>query len=217
MAKPGKDAASVAYSVRERARRPSGAGQRPPRPRLVLASASPQRRAILESLKVDFTVRPTGVQEREQGPGAEVALQNALAKAHAARAAGDGEDEAVLGVDTIVELAGVLYGKPASESQARATLQALSGQTHTVHSGVALLLPDGPRTALASTAVSFREIDEALMRRSLASGQWRGRSGAYAIQGIGVVLVRRIEGDYHNVVGLPVATLIDLWPQLLDR
>jgi septum formation protein len=211
MVKPGKDAAS------ERARTPYGAGQRRPQPPLVLASASPQRRAILESLKVDFTVRPTGVAERAQGPGAEVALQNALAKAQAARAAGEQEGEAVLGVDTIVELDGVLYGKPADESQARATLQALSGATHTVHSGVALLLPDGQRTALASTAVSFREIDEALMHRSLASGQWRGRSGAYAIQGIGVVLVRRIEGDYHNVVGLPVATLIDLWPGMLAQ
>lgn len=183
------------------------------RPPLVLASASPQRRAILESLNVSFTVRPTGVQEREQGPGAEVALQNALAKAQAARR--EGEHEAVLGVDTIVELDGVLYGKPADEQQARATLSALSGATHTVHSGLALLLPQEQRTAVASTAVTFREIDEGLMARCLASGQWQGRSGAYAIQGIGVMLVRRVEGDYQNVVGLPVATLIDLWPQLL--
>jgi septum formation protein len=185
------------------------------RPLLVLASASPQRRAILESLNVNFTVRPTGVQEREQGPGPEVALQNALAKAQAARR--QGEHEAVLGVDTIVELGGVLYGKPADEAQARATLQALSGATHTVHSGVALLLPEGRRTAVASTAVTFREIDEALMARCIASGQWQGRSGAYAIQGIGVMLVREVRGDYQNVVGLPVATLLDLWPALLRQ
>lgn len=192
------------------------------RPALVLASASPQRRAILESLKVSFTVRPTGVAEREQGPGPEVALENALAKAMAAReaAAGDREperdQEAVLGVDTVVELDGVLHGKPADEDAARATLRALSGATHTVHSGVALLLPEQEsRTALASTAVTFREIDERLMERCIASGDWRGRSGAYAIQGIGVMLVRRVEGDYQNVVGLPVAALIDLWPQLL--
>lgn len=183
------------------------------RPALVLASASPQRRAILERLRVDFTVRPTDVSEIEQGPGVEVALANALAKAQAAQTPGAGE--AVLGVDTIVELDGVLYGKPADERAAAVTLMALSGATHTVHSGVALLLPEGPRTALASTRVSFREIDEALLRRSLDSGQWRGRSGAYAIQGMGVALVRRIEGEYENVVGLPVATLIDLWPQLL--
>lgn len=184
---------------------------------LVLASASPQRRAILQSLKVSFTVRPTGVQEREQGPGAEVALQNALAKAQAAQGAPDAQaHEAVLGVDTIVELDGVLYGKPADEEQARATLSALSGATHTVHSGVALLLPDRPRTAVASTHVTFREIDQALMERSLRSGEWQGRSGAYAIQGMGVALVRGVQGDYLNVVGLPVATLIDLWPQLLE-
>lgn len=182
---------------------------------LVLASASPQRRAILESLNVNFTVRPTGVQEREQGPGQEVALQNALAKAGAALR--EGEREAVLGVDTIVELDGVLYGKPADERQARVTLGALSGATHTVHSGVALLLPDEQLTAVASTEVTFREIDEELMARCIASGQWQGRSGAYAIQGIGVMLVRAVRGDYQNVVGLPVATLIDLWPQLLEQ
>jgi septum formation protein len=185
-------------------------------PALVLASASPQRRAILESLKVSFTVRPSGVQEREQGPGPEVALQNALAKAQAAAAEGEPQAEAVLGVDTIVELDGVLYGKPADEAQARATLQALGGATHTVHSGVALLLPDAQLTAVAGTAVSFREIDEGLMERCLATGEWQGRSGAYAIQGMGVMLVRGVQGDYLNVVGLPVATLIDLWPQLLD-
>jgi septum formation protein len=203
-------------------------------PALVLASASPQRRAILERLRVDFTVRPTDVREVERGPGVEVALANALAKAQAAQRMGanqavlaadeavpeagravPGADEAVLGVDTIVELDGVLYGKPADEDAAAATLMALSGATHTVHSGVALLLPQGPRTAVASTSVTFREIDEALLRRSLDTGQWRGRSGAYAIQGMGVALVRRIEGEYENVVGLPVATLIDLWPQLL--
>ncbi|HEV7942594.1 MAG TPA: Maf family protein [Solirubrobacteraceae bacterium] len=184
------------------------------RPALVLASASPQRRAILQSLKVSFTVRPTGVQEREQGPGAEVALQNALAKAQAAQ--DEHAHEAVLGVDTIVELDGVLYGKPADQEQARATLSALSGATHTVHSGVALLLPEEQRTAVASTQVIFREIDETLMERSLRSGEWQGRSGAYAIQGMGVALVRGVQGDYLNVVGLPVATLIDLWPQLLE-
>lgn len=154
------------------------------------------------------------MQEREQGPGPEVALENALAKAQGA--VDPGAREAVLGVDTIVELDGVLYGKPADEAQARATLAALSGATHTVHSGVALLLPDERLMAVASTAVTFREIDEALMERCLRSGEWQGRSGAYAIQGMGLTLVRRVEGDYQNVVGLPVAALIDLWPELLD-
>lgn len=181
---------------------------------VVLASASPQRRAILERLGIDFTVRPTDVKEVEQGPGEEVALSNALAKAKAASL--PGQAEAVLGVDTIVELDGVLYGKPPDRQAARATLTALSGATHMVHSGVALLMPGESRTAVASTAVSFREIDEALMERCLDTGEWQGRSGAYAIQGIGLMLVRRVEGEFENVVGLPVATLIDLWPQLLQ-
>jgi septum formation protein len=104
--------------------------------RLVLASQSPQRRAILESLGVRFSVRPSGFAETEHGPGHEVALANALGKA---RAVPRVDGETVLGVDTVVELAGRLWGKPVDESEARMTLRALSGVTHTVVSGVALV------------------------------------------------------------------------------
>jgi septum formation protein len=198
----------------------------PSRPPLVLASASPQRREILTRLGVSFTVRPTGVQEIEQGDPREVALQNALLKARAAAQRGgeaadageaqEGEAaEAVLGADTLVELDGTIYGKPADEAAARATLEALSGSTHNVHSGVALLLEGRELTAVATTAVTFRPIDEELLGLCLRSGQWREKSGAYAIQGFGAALVLRIEGEFENVVGLPVATLLDIWPALL--
>lgn len=184
-------------------------------PRLVLASRSPQRSAILSRLGVRFDVRPADVEEMEHGPPAEVALRNALLKAQAVF---QGEEsEVVLGVDTVVELRGQIYGKPADEQQARRTLVALSGATHTVHSGVALLAgSQEPRTAVASTDVTFRQLSAALIERYLASGEWRDRAGGYAIQGVGAALVRRVEGDYENVVGLPVATLLDLWPQLLQ-
>jgi septum formation protein len=125
--------------------------------------------------------------------------------------------EAVLGVDTLVTLDGVIYGKPADESQARATLRALSGATHRVLSGVALLLDGEERTALASTEVRFRELDEALLSWYVAQGEWRERSGGYAIQKGGSLLVREVRGDYENVVGLPLATLLDLQPELLDH
>jgi septum formation protein len=182
---------------------------------LVLASASPQRRTILERLGVSFSLRPTHVAELDHGEPGEVALENALRKARAARI--EGEQSAVLGVDTLVALGQRIYGKPPDERAARATLTALSGTTHTVFSGVALLSEDRERTALAETQVDFRELSDELVELYLASGEWRGRAGGYAIQGLGAVLVREIRGDYENVVGLPIATLLDLCPELLSR
>jgi septum formation protein len=192
---------------------------------LVLASSSPQRRALLERMGVAFTVRPTDVAELDRGDPAEVALENALRKARAARAHAAGVREAVLGCDTLVALGGAIYGKPADIDAARRTLEALSGATHEVVSGLALLLPaEQPpvvggatieRTAIARTAVTFRELDGGLLDWYLARDEWRGRAGGYAIQGAGAALVRAVEGDYENVVGLPLATLLDLCPELL--
>jgi septum formation protein len=193
----------------------------------VLASASPQRRAILERLGVSFTTRPTHVAEIDQGDPEEVAVQNALLKARAAvgtvgmpgasAAPGHERDkrERVLGVDTLVALEGRIYGKPADEGEARVTLRALSGATHSVFSGVALLSEGREQVASARTQVVFREYGEELIDWYLAHGEWRGRAGGYAIQGLGAVLVREIHGDYENVVGLPLATLLDICPELL--
>jgi septum formation protein len=185
-------------------------------PQLVLASSSPQRRALLERLGVAFTVRPTDVEELDSGDPAEVALENALRKARATRAERAPEaGEAVLGCDTLVALGGAIYGKPADADGARATLEALSGATHEVLSGLALVFPGGERTAVVRTAVTFRELDGGLLDWYLARGEWRGRAGGYAIQGAGAALVRTVEGDYENIVGLPLATLLDLCPELL--
>jgi septum formation protein len=221
--------------------------------RLILASASPQRRAALARLGVAFEVQPSEVAELERGKPDEVALENALRKARAVREArrvqaeavrGAGtsqavagaahteavrgaqrsqavtdavHSEAVLGVDTLVALGGEIYGKPADEARARATLQALSGATHRVISGVALLLGGEERTAVSCTEVSFREVGAELLEWLLAKGEWRERSGGYAIQGASAVLVREVRGDYENVVGLPLATLLDIYPELLNR
>jgi septum formation protein len=184
-------------------------------PPLVLASASPQRRAILQRLGVSFRARPTRIAEIEQGEPGRVAVENALLKARAAQSA-DSPQETVLGVDTLVALDARIYGKPADERAARETLTALDGQTHTVFSGVAVLSGDRERLALAQTEVVFRELGEDLIDWYLASGEWQGRAGGYAIQGIGAVLVREIRGDYENVVGLPVATLLDMCPELIQ-
>jgi septum formation protein len=180
---------------------------------LVLASASPQRRAILERLGVSFTVRPTDVVELDRGDPAEVAVENALRKARAARASGT--PETILGVDTLVALGSRIFGKPPDEGAARETIAALAGETHTVLSGVALVRGDREQVVLARTAVAFRECDEQMIDWYVATGEWREKSGGYAIQGLGAVLVREIRGDYENVVGLPLATLIDIYPELL--
>jgi septum formation protein len=168
---------------------------------------------------VAFTVRPADVQELEQGENpVEVAVENALRKARAAlrpEAA-----EAVLGCDTIVVLDGVIYGKPPDAAAARETLAALGGRTHEVISGLALLLPDArseiiERTAVARTRVTFRAIDEELLDWYASTEEWRGRSGGYAIQGAGAKLALAIHGEEENVVGLPLAALLEIYPELL--
>jgi septum formation protein len=144
-----------------------------------------------------------------------VTVENALRKARAVRRAG--APEAVLGCDTVVVLDGSIYGKPADAGAARETITALGGRTHEVLSGLALLLPGEQRTALARTKVTFRALEEGLLDWYLATGEWRDRAGGYAIQGAGAALVRAVAGDYENVVGLPLATLLDVYPELLSR
>jgi len=163
---------------------------------------------------VAFEVRPADVEESEHGEPVSVARENALRKARAAAA---GEGEVVLAVDTIVTLDGRIYGKPADESEAGATLRALSGATHEVISGLVLLQPGyEPIVHHALTRVSFRAIDDDLLHWYVATGEWRDRSGGYAVQQAGGALVRAIEGDFNNVVGLPLALLLDVWPALRD-
>jgi septum formation protein len=187
----------------------------------VLASGSPQRRRLLARLGVPFTVRVSGASEREQGEDARaIAVDNALAKARAALI--DGRLEWVLGCDTIVVLDGVIYGKPPDARSARATLQALGGRTHEVISGLALLLVDGSselqaRTAVARTRVTFRALDDALLDWYVATDEWQGRSGGYAIQGAGQRLAVALDGEVENVVGLPLGPLASLCPELFDR
>ncbi|HEU4703395.1 MAG TPA: Maf family protein, partial [Conexibacter sp.] len=121
----------------------------------------------------------------------------------------------VVGVDTVVTLGGALYGKPADAREARATLERLSGRVHEVVSGIAVVEGGVARTASATTRVSFRSLDSATLDWYLATEEWRERAGGYAIQGRGAALVAGIEGDYLNVVGLPVAALLELLPAIL--
>jgi septum formation protein len=121
----------------------------------------------------------------------------------------------VLGVDTIVALGLRIFGKPADRDGARATLSALSDRDHTVLSGLCLIEDGRVRTALARTRVRFRALSTDEIEAYLDTDEWRERAGGYAIQERGALLVSCIEGDYLNVVGLPVATLVTLAPWLL--
>ncbi|HYZ27505.1 MAG TPA: Maf family protein [Thermoleophilaceae bacterium] len=171
---------------------------------LVLASASPQRKAILEQLGIEFELRPSEVVELTEGDPREVVLQNALRKARAV------EGVRVLACDTEVNVDGEVLGKPADEAEARQMIARLAGRTHEVLGGLVLRCDSGERTAIASTLVTFRALDPDEVDAYIRSGEWEGRAGGYAIQGKGAALVERIEGDFWNVVGLPVPELVRL-------
>ena len=158
-------------------------------------------------------MRASGAQELQAGDPAELTLENARRKALAVAR----EGETVFGCDTIVALDGVVYGKPGDAGEAERTLRALSGRTHEVVSGLVVLEDGAERAAIARTDVTFRTISEEQIAWYVGLGEWRDRAGGYAIQGAGAALVRDLRGGYENVVGLPLAELIDLCPGLLAR
>jgi septum formation protein len=169
---------------------------------LILASTSPQRRVILEQLRIPFEVVAPAYEEE---PGGDP-VEHAAGKARSV----DGGERVVLGVDTVVSCNGELLGKPRDASDAERMLEALSGSTHEVVSGLCLRTPAWEELRRETTRVTFRELTPRDLGHYLASGEWEGRAGSYAIQGFGANLVERIEGDYLNVVGLPGALLVRL-------
>jgi len=205
-------------------------------PFVVLASRSPQRELILRQLGLPFRVSPSRHDESHvHGDPVTTVVDNAVGKARevAAREAGGpttddavvgrpqvGErgrpsgaavpDALVLGVDTVVVLDGHILGKAATADDAASYVGRLAGRTHDVYSGLCLIGPGGREWAgHARTAVTFRALAPETVASYVATGEWRERAGAYAIQGIGSALVAAVEGDYWNVVGLPVAVLLD--------
>jgi septum formation protein len=176
---------------------------------LTLASRSPQRRAILQQLGVRFEVVVPEVEEIEEGDPRGMVIENALRKARAVHG------ERVLGVDTTVVVDGRAWGKPADRDEAARALRMLSGREHEVWSGLALIREGDEQTRAACTRVRFRTVDDDVLRWYLDSGEWRERAGGYAIQGRGAALVEAVDGDFWNVVGLPVSELLKLAPELL--
>jgi nucleoside triphosphate pyrophosphatase len=175
---------------------------------LVLASTSPQRRAILDQLRIPFVVAAPEYEEHDPPDADPVALvrDHAVGKARSVHR----QEDVTLGVDTTVHLDGCVYGKATDADDAALMLRELSGRAHTVLSGVCLVTPEGQAVDHAETLVTFRPLEDEAIEAYVASGEWRGRAGAYAIQGLGGRLVERIDGDYLNVVGLPGALLVGL-------
>jgi septum formation protein len=173
----------------------------PPAPPLILASRSPQRRAILKQLGVPFEVVTPRYEEQGGDP-----LELAAGKARSV----EGGERPVLGVDTEVLVGGEALGKPAGAAEAEAMLERLAGRTHEVVSGLCLRTPAWEELHGETTRVTFRPLTARDLAHYIGSGEWQDRAGGYAIQGLGGSLVERIEGDYLNVVGLPAALLVRL-------
>ena len=167
---------------------------------IVLASTSPQRTAILLQLGIPFeVVAPTF----EEAPGGDP-VEHAIGKARSIEVG----SRPVLGVDTVVVCRGETIGKPADRDEAAEMLTQLAGTTHQVVSGLCLRTAAWEEIGSETTSVTFRALSQRDIDTYLASGEWEGRAGGYAIQGLGANLVERIEGDYLNVVGLPAALLV---------
>jgi septum formation protein len=212
--------------------------------KITLASGSPQRKEILRKLGIDFDVVVPGVEELSGGDPELEILENARRKAgavagSASRAGGGvggttpeealataggggspaptGPARLVLACDTDVVLDGRTLGKPTDEREAREYLDRMSGRAHVVMSGLVVLVDGEEHSGLEKTTVVFRALDDPAKERYVRFGEWRGRSGGYAIQTLGSTLVERIEGSVSNVVGLPVGLLAELAPELLER
>ncbi len=178
---------------------------------VILASGSPQRSEILRKLGVEFEIVVPGVEELTGGDPELEVVENARMKARAVEREG-----VVIACDTDVVLDGKALGKPEGEVEAREYLERMSGHAHTVMSGLVVLADGEERSGLERTSVVFKELGEAEIERYVRFGEWRGRSGGYAVQTLGSTLVERIEGSVSNVVGLPVGLLLELAPELAD-
>ena len=177
---------------------------------LILASASPRRRQLLEQVGLSFAVQVSNVAETVPPGQSPAELAISLAAAKALAVAGSAGGSVIIGADTIVVYNGEVFGKPTDISQARQMLTALNGKRHQVITGVAVVKDGETHTDCAVTAVFFRELTDLEINSYLRSGEWVDKAGAYGIQGLGALLVEKIDGCYSNVVGLPLVTLARL-------
>lgn len=177
----------------------------------MLASASPQRSGILASAGIPFEVAPTGTAELTEGDPAQVALENARRKAREGRLSHPEPEAVILAADTVVALEGKILDKPADAGRARDSVGTLAGRTHEVFGGIVLAGPGEEwREASCVSRVTFRALAPVEVEEYVATGEWEGRAGGYAVQLSGAGLVDSLEGDRENVIGLSTATLAGL-------
>jgi septum formation protein len=189
---------------------------------VVLASASPRRRALLEAAGVAVSVLPAHVDETPAADEAPAALVVRLARAKAAAAevgAGGrgGADAVVVAADTTVALGSSIFNKPVDDVDAERMLRALSGRTHEVFTGWCVRRGDMVEHGVVATRVTFRTLDDSDIASYLATGEHRDKAGAYGIQGAAAVLVDRVEGSLTSVIGLPVGEVLGALRRLASR
>jgi nucleoside triphosphate pyrophosphatase len=177
--------------------------------KVVLASASPRRHELLSQIGVRFEVRVPDIDESPVEGEDPVAYVRRLAIGKAA-AISTAPDELVIAADTTVDLDSVIMGKPNDDDDARSMLRRLSGQTHRVHTGVAVRLGARELADVCTTLVTFVSLDEATIDWYLATGEPLGKAGSYALQGAGAALVSGVDGSVSNVIGLPLHLVVDL-------
>ncbi len=185
-------------------------------PRILLASASPERRRILEGLGLRFDAVATGVKEENDAalPARELVARHAAAKADAALEQHPDHD-LVIACDTVAECDGTILGSPRTDDEAREMLRTLAGKTHTIVSGLVIAGKSGQRAnRIAETDVTFRALDDETIDAYVRSGEPLHKAGAYGIQGLGALLVERVDGSHTNVQGLPVEVLADSLAEL---
>lgn len=174
---------------------------------LVLASNSPRRRQLLQEAGLVFTIRPSTIEEHmdQTLPPSQVVTDLAAQKAESVP---KNDEEVVLGADTIVTIDGKILGKPSNEEEAFKTLRFLSGRTHEVFTGVALVKGKETSTFYSRTEVTFYELTDEEIMRYIGTGEPMDKAGAYGIQGKGALFVKEISGDYYAVVGLPLSKTV---------
>ena len=178
---------------------------------IILASKSPRRQELLARLGLDFTVMTEDIDET-MDPGLPLEREIVRVSEAKARAVQDrvNPGDLVISADTVVCVDGKRLGKPADEEDAKRMLRLLSGRTHTVVSGLCVLRDERCETASVSTAIHFRPLSEREIDAYVASGEPMDKAGAYGIQGLAAIFVDRLDGDYYNVMGLPLCALSEL-------
>jgi len=182
-----------------------------PKGRLILASKSPRRRDLLAQAGLTFTVIPSAVDEKALPPAAPQDHVRILAEAKAQEVSGRFPDDWVIGADTEVAINGNVLGKPRNQAEARAMLHTLSGNTHRVFTGYCICCQNARKSfsETVATKVQFKDLADQEIDWYVATEEPYDKAGGYAVQGMGTVLVKRIEGSYTNVVGLPVCEVVE--------